>query len=200
MRIMKNNGLTVIEFLIVIIIIGILLSVVVAKGRVAANNVRLGQALQQGSEIAGYLVTWAQSQAEADPDSGPHKYGDFFLGEIGRQEADMASRSLVDRYTGNENFDGVEKMIAGDRPPQNPFNNASYFDPRNDDPKNIPSSRPGLLYLASVINDQAGGGDGRNYRYFYLLVTGLDGGWYNEADLRGHEAMRRGIFVAQTTE
>ena len=95
-------------------------------------------------------------------------------------------------------------LVAPYRIQKNPFNGVSYFNEVNDDTADVPSRKPGLLYLVSDIDPGQGE---RNYRYIYFIYTGLSGkmygnnaNWYGLMDDKGPDAMRRGIFVARFAE
>lgn len=189
----KMSGFTILEFLLVLIMFGLLMAVILPRAERASQETRFNLALQHGSEIAGYMVQWAQSKSQAQSESSSKTIHDFLM--QGESPDASTPRPLVDRYTGNENFDEVEQLIISDHMPRNPFNNLSYFDPANDDGA-VPADKPGLLYLASSLTIRKN----QPYRYFYLIVTGMNNDWFGGMNHQDPEAMRRGIFVASMPE
>jgi len=212
----KSSGFTLIEFLLVVMMFGALLAVILPRAQQAANEAKFSQAFQHGSEIAGYIVTWGQNQMAALPGNSSYTLKDVLMSELtaemigvdsypeanrylgSKQNTEMVgfrSLPLVNRYTGNDNYNTIEGFYPFEHQPLNPFNNKSYFDPKNDDREKIPSNKPGLLFLASVVTERLN----QPYRYFYLLLTATDEKWYGGTGLEA-EQMRRGIFVAQMPE
>ena len=189
----KDSGFTLVEFLLVIIMIGLLISVILPRARLASDEARFSQIFQHGSEIAGHIVTWSLSQVGGLPENAPYSMKDILLSELDPEIAGFESYPLVNRYTGDEHFNGIEELYPFEHLPKNPFNNTSYFDPINNDSEEIPSSNPGLLYLTSMVAERLN----QPYRYFYLLITGTDGEWYGDMSLEGPEGVRQGIFVTQ---
>lgn len=196
-------GFTLIELLLVITIIGVILSVILPRAHRANREAKFSQVRQYASEIGSYTTQWAQNQATAQRQNSPYSVKDFLMETINQNIAGFQSKPLVNKYTGNDCFNGVERLITPEDLPNNPFNGASYFSPVNDDPVKddpeteiVPSKKPGLLYLASAV-DPVGN---RNYRNFYLLFTGMNGTWYGEMDHEDADALRHGIFVARFSD
>ena len=105
-------------------------------------------------------------------------------------------KKLADKYTGNDDFNGVETMVAPERLPKNPFNATSYFNEANDDDK-VPSNKAGLLYLAARHDPVD-----PEYLNFYLLYTSTGSDeegnrWFGEMDHEDGDKIRRGVFVAR---
>lgn len=147
------------------------------------------------------MIQWAQNQAEAQRETSTYTIKDFFMETIDRGGVGFRSDPLINRYTGDDNYNGVEMLIPPEKIQRNPFNGASYFNEVNDDPTYIPSPKPGLLYFVSAIDPALGN---RNYRNFYLIFTGATGkwfgreaNWYGEMEDDDEDAIRRGIFVTR---
>lgn len=186
-------GFTLIELLLVITIIGVILSVILPRAHRANREAKFSQVRQYASEIGSYTIQWAQNQAIAQRQNSPYSVKDFLMETSDPDISGFQSEPLANKYTGNDTFNGVEKLITPDDLPKNPFNGASYFSPVNNDPEIVPSKKPGLLYLVSTVDPV---GD-RNFRNFYFLFTGMDGTWYGEMNHKDADAIRHGIFVAR---
>jgi len=200
----NSRGLTILEFLIVVVIFGVVLSVVLPRALRATQEAKFGQVRQYGSEIASYISQWVEIQVSAQNENSSYTLRDFLIEDITEANAGINSRALVNKYTGDDDFNGVEMLVAPFKVQKNPFNGVSYFNEVNDDRAYVPSRKPGLLYLVSDIDPSQGA---NYYRYFYFIYTGLTGkqygknaNWYGQMDDRGPDAMRRGIFVARYAE
>ena len=189
---LSKCGFTLIEILLVTVIIGVMLSVILPRAFRANKDAKFSQVRQHASEIASYATLWARNQAMAQRQGSNYLMTDFLLNAINPDVAGFQSNPLVNKYTGDDYFNGVEKLTPPEELPRNPFNSASYFNKVNDDTM-VPSKNPGLLYFASAV-DPAGN---QNYRNFYLLFTNGDGNWYGQMDHNDPDAIRRGIFVAR---
>ena len=203
----KNNtssGFTLLELLLVVVILGILLAVIFPRAMRAQHEAKFSHVRQYASEVASYITMWAENQVMAQRENSRYTLKDFFMEDVNQQEVGFQSEPLIDHYTGNENFNGVEILIPPEKVPRNPFNKASYFNELNDDPKFVPSSKPGLLYFVSEIDPALGK---RHYRNFYLIFTGVRGkmfnreaAWYGQMKDEDEDAIRHGIFVARTAD
>ncbi len=223
-----TRGFTLLELLLVLTIIGILLTLVLPRFRRVADNARFAQVRQSGTEIANFINQWVTGQGRLQ---GAHRSltpVDFLCREIpdpdaagftanhsgDREDAWLISHPLHHRYTGDDNYDAVEKLISPDDLPRNPFNQISYFAPANDDPDWRPSPNPGLLYLTSfrerpirpAPREQYREAGERAFRFFYLIYTGIPAGerregrnarWYGGMDDELEPGIRRGIFVCR---
>lgn len=202
------KGFTLIELLLVLAIFGIVLAVVLPRAHRATNDAKFSMARQHASEIASQIVQWGQAKVAVQYETGNFSLINVLSEEISGDlaaRAGFSSKPLVNRYTGDENFQQVSEMISGDFNLTNPFNNRSYFHQTNDD-RTIagavvaPSIKPGLLYLASGSDEID---DGRHLRNFYLVITGQPDGnqarWFGSMGLEG-EGLRHGIFVVRVPE
>ena len=194
-----NRGFTLLELLLVIVLSGIILAVVIPRAQRAAHDTKFNQVRQCGAEIAAYMNLWARKQSESQRVGSRYTIKDFFMENIDKGEAGFRSYALVDKYTGDDNFNGVEMLIPPEKIQKNPFNKASYFNEANDDPGRVPSLKTGLLYFVSTIDPAIGN---RNFRNFYLIFTGSagkiygrEGNWYGLMDDKDEDAVRMGIFV-----
>ena len=197
----QSPGFTLLEFILVIALFGLILSVIVPRALRATHEAKFSQVRQHGSEIASYMTQWAQNQVEAQREDSPHTVQDFFRETIDAGRAGFRSFPLINKYTGDDDFNGVEMLVAPEKIQKNPFNGVSYFNEVNDDRADVPSRKPGLLYFVSSIDPALGN---RNYRNFYLLFTNVAGkwfsreaNWYGQMDDEDEDAIRRGIFVAR---
>ena len=196
---MKNGprarrGFNLVELLAVLLILGLAAALVIPRAMRAQTDSNFSLVRQYGSEISGYIMTWAQTQAQAQRTSTSFTIKDFLTEDVGPDAgAGLTSNKLIEKYTGNDDYNGVETLMPPDRMPVNPFNETSYFDRVNDDTQ-APSTKPGLLYLASKPDPTQ-----PNYLNFYLLVSagGDEALWYGDADDRDPDKIRRGVFVAR---
>ena len=191
-----KRGFTLIELLLVLAIIGLMMAVIIPRAMRAQTDSKFNLVRQNGSEIAGYVMAWAETQTRAQRENMNFTLRDFLYDDIDQGEAGFASKKLVDKYTGNDDYNGVERMVSPGRTPKNPFNEASYFNRANDDTE-VPSKKPGLLYLASRPDPQD-----REYLNFYFLFTSTgadDQGnrWYGGMNHLEDDMVRRGVFVAR---
>lgn len=191
-----NNGFTLIELLLVLGIIGIIMVLVIPRAMRAQTESKFSLVRQYGSEMSGYIMTWAEQQARSQRQNTNFTIKDFLYDDISASEAGFNSNRIVDKYTGNEDYNGVEMMVPPEKMPRNPFNQASYFSPNNDDTL-VPSSKPGLLYLAARKDPLD-----KDYLNFYLLFTstGEDGEgsrWHSGMRHLDDDLIRKGVFVAR---
>lgn len=188
----NHKGFTLIEIMLVLVLIGVILAVVLPRAHRANNDARYNLIRQYGSEIAGFILQWSQTNVQSQRESSAFTVIDFLTRAADPSVVGFPSAPLVSHYTGSPAFDGVEHIVSTYQPPANPFNGISYFNAVNDDTANVPSKKAGLLYLASNV-DPSGS---RTYRNFYLLFTAADGGWQGDMSHNDESAIRRGIFVA----
>lgn len=224
----RLKGFTLLEFLLVIVIFGVVLSVVLPRALRASHEAKFSNVRQAASEIASYMTQWAENQIMAKQEDSNVTLKDFFMEDVSPNEAGFRSNKLVGKYTGNPDFNGVEMLITPERMQKNPFNGVSYFSPTNDDPLAVPSRKPGLLYFVSAVDPAYGK---RNFRNFYLIFTGVSEGlfgssprrepgvpqqgqtgraptareapkgvWYGQMDDKDEDGIRRGIFVARVAD
>ena len=220
------GGFTLLEFLLVIVIFGVVLAVVLPRALRATHEAKFNLVRQYGSEIASYMTQWAENQVEAQREDSPYTIKDYFMENIDRATAGFRSYPLINKYTGNDDFNGVEMLVPPEKIQKNPFNGVSYFNEVNDDPRNVPSLKPGLLYFVSAVDPSIGR---RYFRNFYLIFTGTGmsgkwlswfsgrnekgeytvqqrrlinrrANWYGQMDNRDEDAIRRGIFVARVPD
>ena len=220
----RQTGFTLLEILLVSVIVGALMAVIVPRAFRANQEAKFGQVRQAASEIASYMTQWAQIQAAAQTEGSPYTLKDIFSENLDPSISGITNVPLINKYTGSDAFDGVEKLVPPATRPKNPFNEASYFEAVNNDAvifldKNrmpvgasraneavyhetpvAPSRKPGLLYFVSG-KDMSGR---ENFRYFYLIYTDVprdqrqdEGSWYGEMNDKDPDAIRRGIFVAR---
>jgi prepilin-type N-terminal cleavage/methylation domain-containing protein len=192
----SSRGFTLIELLLVLTIIGLMMAIIVPRAMRAQTDSKFSMVRQYGSEMAGYIMTWAEAQTRAQRERMNFTLKDFLYEDIEEDEVGFTSKKLVEKYTGNDDFNGVESMVAPERLPQNPFNEASYFNKANDD-TDVPSNKAGLLYLA-VRHDPVD----QEYLNFYLLYTSTasdeEGNlWFGEMSHEDDDKIRRGVFVTR---
>jgi len=193
----KRTGFTLIELLLVLTIIGLSAALIIPRAMRAQTDTKFAQVRQYGSEIASYIMAWAQNQARAQRPTTSFTLKDFFYQDVIEADgAGVTSNRLVDKYTGHEDYKGVANLVASDKMPVNPFNEASYFSPVNNDSQ-APSPKPGLLYLAAQPDPSQ-----EEYLNFYLLFTSTTPDaagsyWYGGMDPKDPDKIRRGVFVAR---
>ncbi len=190
-----ERGFTLIEFLLVVSIMGIMLSVILPRALRAGHEAKFSQIRQDASEIGSYVTQWGQRQTEAQSHRGNYTVRDFFLAELDADRLGYVSTPLIHKYTGNEAFKGVGETIPATTTPRNPFNEVSYFKAENDD-QVVPSKKPGLLYFVSVLD----GEEEAAHRLFYFIITGDDGKWFGDMDKSDPSGIRRGVFVGRYSE
>jgi hypothetical protein len=151
---------------------------------------------QTSSEIATATMAWAQERASAQRAGENYTTKAFLYDGIPGDADRPAVEPLVENYTGNDVFDGVESRFSTNRPPSNPFNETNYFAAVNDDSR-VPSPKPGLLYLGAQPDPNAS-----EYINFYYVMTATGGeddgaAWYGGMDPDDPDTVRRGVFVAR---
>ena len=192
----NKAGFTLIEILLVMTIIGLAMVVIIPRAMRANTDSKFSLVRQYGSEMAGYIITWAERQTRSQRENTNFTLKDFLFDDVSEGEAGFNSNRLVDKYTGHDDFNGVESLVPPDQKPRNPFNEASYFDKANDDIE-VPSKKAGLLYLAALEDPRD-----RDYLNFYLLYTSTgedeEGNrWHGEMSHLDLDKIRRGVFVSR---
>lgn len=198
----NNGGFSLLEFLLVLALIGFLLAIILPRFQRATVASRFAEVRHQATEIASFINQWTDDQVRAQLADTSFTPKDFLMERITGTNNSFKSEPLHHRYTGNDNFNGVEMLISPDDLPRNPFNQAFYFNLVNDDPKLMPSPNPGLIYLTSFRENKRPRGD-RGLRFFYLIFTGTDldsrnpglGTWYGGMDDEVELNIRRGVLV-----
>ena len=208
-----ESGFTLLELLLVTTLIGAILAVVVPRAMRASTEAKFNQVRQYSSEISSYTIQWAQNKAASTGADDSYSIRDILTQNISRDNSGFENTAILDHYTGDEAFDGVEAMFPHTSLPKNPFNEVNYFSPVNNDVAAtvqgngnsargvaiVPSRKPGLIYLVSGDDPLVPGAT-----YFYFIYTGVagssDGGqtgsWYGGIDHHNPDAIRRGTFVA----
>jgi prepilin-type N-terminal cleavage/methylation domain-containing protein len=199
------RGFTLIEFMLVIVIIGLMLSVFIPQCQRSRYEAKIGLVRQNASEAGSYVVAWAQKQAMTVPNGTGISFEDFLTGSVNHRGYSFSQSALVNHYTGHTSFDGVEKFIrpdvpirnpfCSDAPIRNPFNHISIFDRLNDDTE-VPGKQPGLLFL---ISNPTGGEilEKDSINELYFIYTGMASQWYGSIDATSVPGIRRGIFVTK---
>ena len=197
-----SAGFSLLEFLLVLALIGFLLAVILPRFQRATTASRFAEVRNQATEIASFINQWTDAQVRAQLSDTSFLPKDFLMERISTANNNFRSEPLHHHYTGNDNFNGVEMLISTDDIPRNPFNQASYFNPVNDDRKITPSLNPGLIFLTSFREKRGQVGD-RGLRFFYLIFTGTDadpsasnlGSWYGGMADEIESGIRRGVLV-----
>jgi len=188
-----DGGFTLLEFLLVIVIFGLVLAVILPRALRATHEAKFGMVRQYGSEIASYMTQWAENQVMAQRELSPYTIKDYFMENIDRGTAGFRSPALIDKYTGDEAFNGVQMLVPPEKIQKNPFNGVSYFSGANDDPEYVPSSKTGLLYFVSGVDPTVRNQYFRNF-YFIFTGTGGSGRWlpsFTERDEEGDRVVRK---------
>lgn len=198
----SKYGFTLIELVVVVSIIGILLAVILPRAQRATEEAKFAMVRQQASEISAHIVQWGQDKVGVQYSRGNITLLDLLTKEITAEahpDAGITSKPLVDRYTGSDNFQQISASVPDGHEPENPFNNRSYFHAANN-AQEVPSIKPGLLYLASATDESS---EGRSLRGFYLITTGQPDNtipqWHGEQGTQG-EGLRHGTFVVRVPE
>jgi len=189
----STRGFTILEFLLVITIFGLVLAVVLPRALRATYEAKFGMVRQYGSEIASYMTQWAENQVQAQRELSPYTIKDYFMENIDRGTAGFRSPALIDKYTGNDAFNGVQMLVPPEKIQKNPFNGVSYFNEANDDPEYVPSPKTGLLYFVSGVDPTV---HNQYFRNFYLIFTGTGRSgqwlpWVTERDKQGERVVRK---------
>lgn len=192
----QSRAFTLIELLLVLTIIGLMMALIVPRAIRANTESKFSLVRQYGSEIASYIMTWAEGQTSAQRENVNYTLKDFLVDDISEADLGFTSRRLIDKYTGNTDFNGVEGLIAYEQMPRNPFNEVNYFNQANDD-TDVPSNKPGLLYLASQPDSLD-----NQYLNFYLLYTStgpnpMGTRWHGNMSNTDPNKIRNGVFVAR---
>ncbi len=207
----RDRGFTLLEFLLVMALIGMLLALLLPRFQRATDGARFAEVRQKATEIASFINEWTSLQVQAQLSDTSLTAKDFLSEEIYLTNNNFRSRPLLNHYTGNDNFNGVEGLISPDDLPRNPFNQASYFNRVNDFVRDSPepgrrlnpgpSPNPGLIYLTSFREIQSRSSR-RKFRFFYLIFTGISAGskkrsgiWYGAMDDKIVAGIRKGVLV-----
>ncbi len=193
MQIKKNSdqsAFSLLELIFTVILFGIMVIIIFPAARHAYLESRFSIVRQNASEAGSYVVMWAQDEVHTQKESNCLTMGDYLIGKPGRIFFDDVPRGLVSHYTGHEAFDGVEQSFPTVQSIINPFNKSSIFDSKNNDIE-LPSTYPGLLYLASVTDKNV------SFKILYFTFTGTNSTWYNGVDPEDENSLRKGIFVAR---
>ncbi len=187
-------------------LIGMLLALLLPRFQRATNAARFAEVRHKATEIASFINQWTDAQVQAQLSDTSLTAKDFLSEQIYLSNNSFRSRPLLNHYTGNDNFNGVEGLISPDDLSRNPFNQASYFnrvnDYFNDGSEPRPSPNPGLIYLTSFRENQLHRSL-RKFRFFYLIFTGISasyencdsGIWYGGMDDKFVTGIRRGVLV-----
>jgi len=192
----NNAAFSLVELLLVVTIIGIILALVIPKAARARRDSQFSQIRQDCNEISMKIVTYAEELARTQRPKTSFTIKDILYSDItGDENTAFTSKKLVDKYTGNHDFDVVENLLTGENALKNPFNGTNFFSYVNND-ISIPSRKTGLIYFMAGKSPGA-----MDYLEFYLLITdavgdGKAGKWYGNMDMTP-QAMRRGIFVGK---
>lgn len=192
----QSRAFTLIELLLVLTIIGLMMALIIPRAIRANTESKFSLVRQYGSELASSIMTWAETQTSAQRENMNYTLKDFLVDDIAAGDIGFASKKLIDKYTGNDDFNGVEALVTAEKMPRNPFNEASYFNLANDD-SDVPSKKPGLLFLTKQPDPRD-----KEYLNFYLLFTstGADqtgNRWHGGMNNTDPDKIRRGVFVAR---
>lgn len=192
----NTSAFTLVELLLVVTIVGIIIALIIPRAGRAKIDSQFSLIRQNCNEISMKIVTYAEEFAGVQRSNTSFTIKDILFSDItGDEEAVFTSKKLVDKYTGDPDFDVIEKQFSQDNGLKNPFNGTSYFSNINND-ISIPSRKTGLVYFLAGKSPGA-----RDYLEFYLLITdavgdGKAGEWYGNMDMTP-ETMRHGVFVAK---
>ena len=187
---------TLVELLLVVTIMGIMIALIIPRAGRAKLDSQFSLIRHNCNEISLKIVTYAEELAGIQRPNTSFTIKDILYSDITGDDATVfTSKKLVDKYTGNPDFDVVENQFSSENGLKNPFNGTSHFSYINND-ISIPSRKTGLVYF--IAGKSPGASD---YLEFYLLITdlvgdGKAGEWYGNMDMTP-ESMRRGVFVAK---
>lgn len=208
----KQQGFTLIEIMLVVVIIGVMLAVVVPRAWRANIDAKYGTLRQVCAELAGYANDWAKQQLESQhPESSAtlNAYFTTLAPNTGFNGTNwVAAPAAVNNWSGTAvtvigRDDGTGSNTAASAvvsdllPPgaglRNPFNGLEVFQPGN-----VPGSTavPGALY-SGWANETV---DAVVYNYYALIFQGTG----NTGNTDFHAGMgtdlvglRQGIFIAR---
>ena len=187
---------TLVELLLVVTIMGIIIALIVPRAGRAKIDSQFSLIRQNCNEISMKIVNYAEELAGIQRSNTSFSIKDILYSDIaGDDETSFTSRKLVDKYTGDPDFNVVAKHFPPENGLKNPFNGTSHFSYINND-ISVPSRKTGLVYFIAGKSPGA-----RDYLEFYLLITdvvgdGRAGQWYGNMDMTP-ETMRHGVFVAK---
>ena len=189
-------GFTLVELLLVVTIIGIIIALILPRAGRAKKDSQFSIIRQNCNEISMKIITYAEDLARIQNPKTSYTIKDILYSDIrGDDETSIKSKKLVDKYTGNSDFNVVEKLFSPENGLRNPFNGTNHFSYVNND-ISVPSRKAGLIYFIAGKNPAS-----RDYLDFYLLITdivgeGKAGEWHGSMDMTP-ETMRHGVFVAK---
>ena len=192
----NTSAFTLVELLLVVTIMGVIIALIIPRAGRAKIDSQFSLIRQNCNEISMKIVTYAEELAGVQRSNTSFTIKDILYSDItGDEETVFTSKKLVDKYTGDPDFDVIEKQFSPENGLKNPFNGTSYFSNINND-ISIPSRKTGLVYFIAGKSPRA-----KDYLEFYLLITdvvgdGKAGEWYGNMDMTP-ETMRYGVFVAK---
>lgn len=199
-----QQGFSLLEILLVVVIIGILVAVVVPRAQRANTEAKYSIVRQSAQEIGNWGLEWAKRNLE-NQDEGIdciiYHYVDTLLGYTGDtstnwvDDSAYANSTCPDTNTTNINA-GVADIMPPDKQPRNPFNGVSYFAAGNSGS----TWAPGDLNLASFPGSSTRTPTTEINYYFVYHGTDSTGAGTFHAGMGAGTSMadlRNGIFVAK---
>ena len=213
----RNRGLTLVEILMVVVIIGVLLAVVIPRGWRARVESQYNLVRQNGVEVSELALQWAETQlTNQDQTVSTALLKDYLAYLCGRPAGSTAAPQTVWVADGNEtSFVNAgsaltprgsaptgppASMLQADRVIRNPFNGTDVFGVPND-PSASNVFTPGAMAM--------GWADNNGQFYFALIFQGTDsqlgaGGTAESTGTtfyggmgRNLAGLRAGVFVAE---
>ena len=106
----KLKGMTIVELLMALVIIGIIISMVLPRAIRATQSTKFSLIRQHATEIAGHTVKWTQEVMESQGNDSPYTQVDIMLYETQPELTGLRKTlPVVNHYTGSPNFNGVER-------------------------------------------------------------------------------------------
>ena len=191
-----EDGFSLIEVLLVVIIIGITLAVVVPRAWRANMDSKYNLVRQIASELATATTAWAENQLKNQDTATLNQYFDSldgsYTGVTGANNWNNQSSQTALPVSGVIPTTNVEATLPVDQLPVNPFNGASYFASSNSGT----FLTPGALYCAKVA-------DGA-YDYYAFLYLGTESQLNSDPnDFHGGQAsdtlqgLKNGVMLAR---
>jgi len=204
-----EKGLTLLEFLWVTIIIGILMAVIIPRAQRVRINAKYALVRQAATELGRWGTEWADRNLEAQEAGATCVLNDYVVtlgGYVGDPDGPNWIQVNDDLTDGGcrAGTTGVQMAVADLVPPEsqpiNPFNGLSYFNAGGGNSGD--QVRSGLLYLAYNIRQE----NGQIVHYYYFVFTGTDslqaGQWHSGMG-NGFNPnipwanLRNGVFMAR---